>query len=153
MSNFARPGAEARHNAVYWSGEPYLGLGNGAHSYAPPVRRWNMRGWERYRETATAGASPEESRETVDAEASSLEEAWLALRTRAGIPMPPVGSDRRGVVDRWLREGLAVAEGGRARLTPEGWLLLDALAVELTGKPALREGGRAGGVDLGSAKS
>lgn len=153
VSNFARPGAEARHNAVYWSGEPYLGLGNGAHSYAPPVRRWNMRGWERYREAVAADRSPEESRETVDAEASSLEEAWLALRTRAGIPMPVAGSDRRGVVDRWLREGLAVSQGDRLRLTPEGWLLLDALAVEVARRPPRRAGGQAPGVDLGSTKS
>lgn len=153
VSSFARPGAEARHNAVYWSGEPYLGLGNGAHSYAPPVRRWNMRGWERYRETVAAGRSPEESRETVDAEASSLEEAWLALRTQAGIAMPATESDRRGMVDRWLREGLAVSQGDRVRLTPEGWLLLDALAVEATRRPPRRAGAQAPGVDLGSAKS
>lgn len=153
VSSFARPGRESRHNAVYWSGEPYLGLGNGAHSYAPPIRRWNMRGWERYRETVAAGRSPEESRETVDAEASSLEEAWLALRTRGGIAMPAAESDRRGMVDRWLREGLAVSQGDRVRLTPEGWLLLDALAVDVARRPSRRAGGQAPGVDLGSAKS
>lgn len=131
VSNFARPGAEARHNAVYWSGDPYLGLGNGAHSYAPPVRRWNTRAWERYRERVTAGCSPEESRETVDAEAGRLEEAWLGLRTRDGIPAPPAGSESRGRVGRWIADGLAVEEEGRVRLTLEGWLLLDTLAVDL----------------------
>jgi len=30
VSSFAIPGRESRHNEVYWSGRPYLGLGNGA---------------------------------------------------------------------------------------------------------------------------
>lgn len=131
VSNFARPGAEARHNAVYWSGDPYLGLGNGAHSYAPPVRRWNTRSWERYRKQVMAGCTPEESRETVDGDAARLEEAWLGLRTRDGIPAPPSESELRPRVDGWIADGLAVEEEGRVRLTSEGWLLLDTLAVEL----------------------
>ena len=33
ISNFARPGYEARHNSAYWSHTPYVGLGPGAHSF------------------------------------------------------------------------------------------------------------------------
>ena len=36
VSSFAIPGRESRHNEVYWSGRPYLGLGNGAHSFRKP---------------------------------------------------------------------------------------------------------------------
>ena len=32
ISNFARPGAESRHNLRYWRREPYLGVGLDAHS-------------------------------------------------------------------------------------------------------------------------
>ncbi len=131
VSNFARPGAEARHNSVYWQGRPYLGLGNGAHSYAPPVRRWNARAWEDYRAAVRDGRSPEESRERVDEKAEKLEAIWLGLRSRGGISMPRGVSKVKNRVDGWLERGLAVEEDGRLRLTTEGWLLLDELAVDL----------------------
>lgn len=35
VSNYARTGARSRHNMLYWTGAPYLGLGPGAHSFAP----------------------------------------------------------------------------------------------------------------------
>jgi len=133
LSNFARPGFESRHNARYWDGTPYLGLGNGAHSFAPPVRRWNVRGWETYRSRVLAGRSAEAEREAVTGERTELEEVWLGLRTRRGIPAPAPGSGRALIVARWVREGLAVLDGPRVRLTPEGWLLLDRLAVDCMG--------------------
>lgn len=33
VSNFALPGMHSRHNSGYWTGNPYLGFGAGAHSY------------------------------------------------------------------------------------------------------------------------
>lgn len=131
VSNFARPGAEARHNAVYWRGAPYLGLGNGAHSYAPPVRRWNVRDWERYRSRLQNGAAVEEGREEVGPAAEAMEQAWLELRTDRGIQTPAEGSQTHAVTKRWRTSGLAELHEGRVRLTARGWLELDRLALEL----------------------
>jgi len=131
VSNFARPGYASRHNAVYWDGRPYVGLGNGAHSYRHPVRRWNVRDWALYRERVMAGETPEEGRETIDAAAESLERAWLSLRTSDGVSLCDLSEEARQLVDSWRRAGLAEGDATRARLTPEGWLLLDRLAVEL----------------------
>ena len=33
ISNYSLPGKKSMHNSFYWRGEPYLGLGPGAHSY------------------------------------------------------------------------------------------------------------------------
>ena len=133
VSNFARAGHEARHNSVYWNGGSYLGLGNGAHSYGPPIRRWNVRDWDAYRELTLRGQGGEESREVLDSEAGELERIWLSLRTRKGILLPERGSRRAQLVDSWVEEGLAEIRGGRVCLTPRGWLLLDRLAVDLMG--------------------
>jgi oxygen-independent coproporphyrinogen-3 oxidase len=138
VSNFARPAARSRHNAVYWNGEPYLGLGNGAHSYAPPIRRWNVRSWETYRGRVLDGASPEEGRETVGPAERELERIWLGLRTRHGLEVPADRADARALTDGWTRGGLATRRGDTVRLTAEGWLVLDRLAVDLDA--ALRAG-------------
>jgi oxygen-independent coproporphyrinogen-3 oxidase len=131
VSNFARPGYASRHNSAYWDGRPYLGLGNGAHSYAHPWRRWNVRDWGAYRSRLALGATPEEARERLDEEAAALERIWLGLRTARGLPLARLGEEALELVERWGREGLAAVEASRVSLTTLGWLGLDGLAVDL----------------------
>jgi oxygen-independent coproporphyrinogen-3 oxidase len=131
VSNFARAGRASRHNSVYWSGAPYLGLGNGAHSYAPPVRRWNLREWEDYRRVLQEGGSPEAGREELGDDELRLERIWLGLRTMGGLDKATLSPATRALTGRWLVEGLAVESGGRIVPTRRGWLLLDRMAVDL----------------------
>jgi oxygen-independent coproporphyrinogen-3 oxidase len=42
ISNFAKPGYYAVHNANYWKGIPYLGIGPSAHSFDGQNRQWNI---------------------------------------------------------------------------------------------------------------
>lgn len=42
ISNFAKDSFHAIHNSSYWFGEPYLGLGPGAHSFDGASRQWNI---------------------------------------------------------------------------------------------------------------
>lgn len=44
ISNFARPGFESRHNLLYWTDQPYWGLGLSAHSYSAQ-KPWGVRYW------------------------------------------------------------------------------------------------------------
>jgi oxygen-independent coproporphyrinogen-3 oxidase len=131
VSNFARAGLVSGHNSAYWDGRPYLGLGNGAHSYRHPVRRWNVRDWAAYRARVLAGEGGEESREELSAESADLERVWLGLRTSHGLDTASLSTRQRAVVDSWCAAGLATVDEERVRLTATGWLKLDGLAVEL----------------------
>lgn len=57
ISNFCKPGMHSRHNASYWFGTPYLGLGPSAHSYDGASRQWNASSLERYLEQIPQGLS------------------------------------------------------------------------------------------------
>ena len=131
VSNFARPGFASRHNSVYWSGEPYVGLGNGAHSYRHPVRRWNLRDWDAYRAGAEGSGLPVDDEEELDAGKVRLERIWLGLRTKRGISLQDLPASARDRAERWEENALAVAEGNVVRLTPRGWLVMDRLTLEL----------------------
>ena len=131
VSNFARDGMISRHNGAYWDARPYLGLGNGAHSYRHPVRRWNVRDWEVYRAKVLAGESGEESREELSADAAALERVWLGLRTRDGLRTSSLSPDGLALAETWVRSGRAEFFGDRVRLTALGWMEVDGLAVAL----------------------
>ncbi len=133
LSNFALPGSESRHNRACWELRPYLGLGSSAHSFRLPLRRWNLRGWDAYRKAAGEGILPLEGEERLSPGAVRLERIWLGLRTLQGVSRTGLPDGAVRLLDRWVQEGLGVSRGEGIRLTPEGWLLLDHLAVELDG--------------------
>lgn len=58
ISNYARLGQVCRHNLTYWRGGAYLGVGAGAHSYAPPCPNLTV-GRETEAERAPENASGE----------------------------------------------------------------------------------------------
>jgi len=130
VSNFARPGSESRHNISYWDRSPYLGLGNGAHSFIPPVRWWNRHSWADYRTSLAESGDPTDTVERLDSGADRLERVWTGLRTSGGLALDGWGEEARGRAMSWIDRGLATQRGGRVRLTAEGWLLLDGLALE-----------------------
>ncbi len=138
VSNYARPGAESRHNQAYWTGRPYLGLGPSAHSYRPPVRRWNVRDWAAYERVTADRRDPVGGSERLTADQQALEQVYLGLRTEAGVSRDAWGRVARGVAQAAQREGWLVETEARVRLTPMGWLRLDELVAALTTWP---EGG------------
>jgi oxygen-independent coproporphyrinogen-3 oxidase len=129
VSNAARPGFHSRHNAAYWSGRPYMGLGPAAHSFTGQTRRWNLSAWEAYRLAIAEGRSPVESEETLTNEQRETESVYLALRTSTGLPLTATAST---AVTAFLSHAWMTVRNGHAVCTPEGWLRLDALVADLT---------------------
>jgi oxygen-independent coproporphyrinogen III oxidase len=128
VSNAARPGHRAQHNSAYWRRASFIGMGPSAHSGFRGERRWNVREWAAYQRLISAGKSPLEGRELLDEAAIELEELYLGLRTTGGL-----ASERLtpALNREWQVNGWAVATGDRVRLTPEGWLRLDALVASI----------------------
>ena len=133
VSNAARDGRRSRHNAAYWSGRPYLGLGPAAHSFDGRVRRWNLAAWETYRRAVAAGLPAVEAEEVLTEEQRELERLYLALRTDAGAPLAALGRSLPPAAAHWVERGWAEIREQRLVCTPEGWLRLDALVRDLTG--------------------
>jgi oxygen-independent coproporphyrinogen-3 oxidase len=131
VSNYARPGHASRHNAAYWREVPYIGLGPSAHSFDGRERRWNTREYQAWLTHLAAGSDPVGGSEVLTDEQRALEHAYLGLRTSNGLRVDEVPSE---IVEKWREQGWAQPDGDplRVRLTPRGWLRLDALVSALT---------------------
>ena len=85
ISNFAKTGAESRHNLKYWSGCGYLGLGSGAHSYIGNRRFSNVCGIDEYIKRIESGALPVCEEVRLSREDMMSEFIFLGLRRSQGI--------------------------------------------------------------------
>ena len=129
VSNYARPGARSRHNSSYWRHVPYAGLGPAAHSFDGTERRWNLSAYAAWEGAVRGGRDPVEGREVLTESDRAAERIYLGLRTVEGLT---ISSEMALRVQRWVEAGWATLRGERLRLTPAGWLRLDALATDLT---------------------
>jgi coproporphyrinogen III oxidase-like Fe-S oxidoreductase len=145
VSNYARPGHEARHNLGYWRGLDYVGLGCAAYGTVSVgggrARRYrNKTDPQRYMAEALAGRSAEGSSEDLSAETRLRERIMLGLRLAEGLDLgaaagelgvPAWTNERRRAADKLLRKGLLAMEGGRISVPAKAWLLADGVAAEL----------------------
>ncbi len=138
VSNYARPGHRSAHNQIYWRAEEYLGFGPGACGFLGEVRYANVKAVDRWAAMIAAGDAPVGSHETLTPRQRMAERLILGLRLREGVPAEWLeervaldGSRLRGVLAAWTERGLLVTEDARARLTEPGFLLSDALFMEL----------------------
>ncbi len=141
VSNHARPGAESRHNLVYWRYGEYAGVGPGAHGriVTPTGRRAHST--ERHPEmwlTVVEG----EGHGLVADESLSMEEQGdefllMGLRLEEGIDPSRFAalagrSIDRARIDSLVADGLVERSAtGRLRVTREGFPVLDMVVADL----------------------
>lgn len=129
VSNYALPEFRARHNAAYWHGVKYLGIGPAAHSFDGRERHWNVSSVEDY----LAGA-PAEAEILTDRDRFN-EYVMTRLRTAEGIDLAEAkalfGTERTARMQRdaepWIRSGALRSESGKMAVPAARMLVSDAV--------------------------
>lgn len=136
VSNHARPGAESRHNSIYWRYGDYAGIGPGAHG------RLTLGGSRKATDTPKApGAwlnrveqtgTGETLRENLPLHEQAEEYLMFGLRLREGIDAARYQALSGQPLDaEALTEmedlGLLVIDGAQIRTTPSGRAVLNAI--------------------------
>lgn len=144
ISSFARRGHRALHNARYWNGFDWIGLGPGAHSSLGALRWENPKDYARWESPLALAGSECLPRIEVHAPGPDqvrLERLYLGLRQREGLDLAAFAAatgtelrrDAVALLDGLVRDGLARAEALPARLalTRRGMLLCDEIVARL----------------------
>jgi putative oxygen-independent coproporphyrinogen III oxidase len=141
ISNHARPGAECRHNLVYWRGDEYAGVGPGAHGrididgvrHATATER-RPEAWLMRVEQLGHGVVTDDA---LNGEERADEYLLMGLRLREGIDPARYRALAgrtldQGRIDLLRDEGAITVDGnGRLRVTQQGFPLLDAVVADL----------------------
>jgi putative oxygen-independent coproporphyrinogen III oxidase len=131
LSNWARPGAQSRHNRTYWRGGDWLGIGAGAHGHWQGRRWWSVRSPERYVSAALNGQSTTAGDEIPDTDQRRAERLMMGLRLAEGVERGAVEPIDQAVVDQLAAAGLLAADGQRLTLTKDGMRLASAVTLRL----------------------
>ena len=141
ISNHARPGAECRHNLVYWRGQEYAGVGPGAHGrldidglrHATATDK-RPEAWLMRVESNGHGVMTDDS---LNREERADEFLLMGLRLAEGIdPRRYATISGRQLDPRRIsllsEEGaITVDPNGRLRVTQDGFPVLDAVVADL----------------------
>jgi putative oxygen-independent coproporphyrinogen III oxidase len=141
VSNHARPGAECRHNLVYWRMQEYAGIGPGAHGRLDIEERRHATATEKRPETWLMRVESLGHGLVTDdiliREEMADEFLLMGLRLTEGIdPRGYAQISGRNLDPRRLailnQEGaVEITSEGRLRVTPAGFPVLDAVVADL----------------------
>jgi len=144
ISNFAREGKQSRHNAKYWSGEPYIGLGPSAHSFIGDTRSWNRKDLKSYLEVyLNPGIASKPAlfrqHEKINPQMQYNELLMTRLRTMRGLQRAEVVKikGKNGWIQLlkqcrpFIKSGDLIAESERISLTRKGWFRSDGILATL----------------------
>ncbi|MFS8035407.1 radical SAM family heme chaperone HemW [Xanthobacter sp. AM11] len=141
VSNHARPGAQARHNLVYWRYGAYAGIGAGAHGrlVVDGVRRatFTERSPEGWLQRVAAAGHGMVSDEALLPQEQADEMLLMGLRLAEGVDLARHarlgGRIAPGRMAALEADGLVVREADRLRATAAGFPVLNAVIAALAG--------------------
>jgi putative oxygen-independent coproporphyrinogen III oxidase len=125
VSNWSRPGHEARHNLAYWHSDDWWGFGPGAHSHVNGVRWWNRRHPAAYSAALAEGSSPAQAREVLTADERRVERVMLELRLAEGLPREVLTASETARLPELVAAGLLEVTERFIRFSRSGRLLAD----------------------------
>jgi oxygen-independent coproporphyrinogen-3 oxidase len=141
ISNHARPGAQSRHNLVYWRGDEYAGIGPGAHGRLEDGRKRIATATEKKPESwlmrvEMLGHGLIED-ETLTSEERADEYLLMGLRLSEGIDLAryesfagrPLDAERIALLK--TQGAIEITPQGRLRVTRDCFPLLDAVVADL----------------------
>lgn len=139
VSNHARPGAESRHNLIYWQGGDYIGIGPGAHGR---ITFGDQRvATETLRQPgawlgAVEQGDPAERTEPIGPADRGAEYLMMGLRLSDGISLDRFENLSRGRLDHgaltdMVFDGLLQRDGDRLSTTRRGRMVLNAVLKRL----------------------
>lgn len=142
VSNYAKPGAECRHNMVYWRQENWLAAGPSASAHVAGHRWKNTPRLETYLREGAGGFAPIADHEPPAAARALSERLMTGIRVsegldagrmlRAAADLDPDAADRLSLaVARQAEKGWLTREKSRWQLTDEGFLFADSVALDL----------------------
>ena len=134
-SNHAVPGAEARHNLIYWRSGDWLGVGPGAHGRLTlEGARWATempRAPGAWLAAVEAGPAEFQQRTEISKREWLEERLMMGLRLRDGIVLGEVNSLISNQINVLSDSGLIDSADGVLKLTPRGRPLLNAVLRQL----------------------
>ena len=137
ISNYARPGFRSRHNLRYWRRQEYLAAGLSACGFLGDLRWGNVKALPRYTAAVAASRLPIDTAEHLTPRQALAETLILGLRTIDGVEASLLAARAAGDASLagrladWRDHGWLAAHGDRVRLTEAGFLVSDALFVDL----------------------
>jgi len=131
VSNYARVGHQSAHNAAYWFGADYLGLGPSAVSTVGRTRWKNLADTTGYMSAIEAGILPQQEAESLTEAQHQIERVGLELRTARGVSRTLLPHLDDTSLLPFIDSGLLHLTKDFIQLTARGRALADTIAAEL----------------------
>ncbi len=140
ISNHARPGAESRHNLIYWRYTDYAGIGPGAHGRRTGLATVRHKKPENWMRAISRNGHGAESESPLTPDMRRTEALLMGLRLSEGVDLARIAAIGDCAIDAVVdaqaaatleTQGLIARAGPRLRATDPGLLVLNAVLAAL----------------------